>query len=99
MPEALRLFLIEDDDDIAFLMGKILERAGHHVTVCRTGADALVALSHSQFSLVILDQGLPDMEGLDLLRTLNREGITAPVLMVAARGDQLLATKVLRAGA
>src|SRR5438105_1751210 len=99
MPESLSVFLVENSDDIAFLMRKTLERSGHRVTICRTGADALMVIGHNQFGLVILDQELPDMRGLDLLRSLNREGITAPVLMVSARGDERLATEVLRAGA
>jgi PAS domain S-box-containing protein len=99
MTESLRLFLVEDDDDIALLIRKSLERAGHHVTTCRTAADALIVLGHSQFHLVLLDQRLPDMSGLDLLQTLHREGIATPVLMVTAYGDEHLATQVLRAGA
>src|SRR5262245_7642236 len=99
MPEALRLFLVEDDDDFAYLMRKSLERAGHQVTICHTGADALIVLSHSHFNLVVLDEGLPDMRGLELLHTLNREGITTPILMVTGLGNEELATQVLRAGA
>jgi PAS domain S-box-containing protein len=99
MAETLHLFIVEDDDDVAFLMRKSLERAGHHVAVCHTGADALIVLSHTLFDLVLLDQKLPDMSGLELLRTLNREGIATPVLMVTAQGDEHLAAEVLRAGA
>jgi PAS domain S-box-containing protein len=99
MTDPLRLFLIEDDDDIALLIRKSLERAGHQVARCRTAADALIVLAQSTFDLVILDQRLPDMAGLDLLNTLTREGITAPALMVTAYGDEQLATRVLRAGA
>ena len=47
MTEALRLFLIEDDDDIALLIRKSLERAGHQVTRCRTAADALIVLGQT----------------------------------------------------
>src|SRR5262245_16058542 len=99
MPEALHVFLVEALDDIAFLMRKTLERSGHRVSVCRAGADALMVLGHNQFNLVILDQELPDMKGLDLLRALSREGIAAPVLMVTGRGDERLAAEALRAGA
>jgi two-component system cell cycle sensor histidine kinase/response regulator CckA len=99
MPESLRLFIVEDDDDFAYLMRKSLERAGHHVTVCHSGADALLVLGHAAFHLVLLDQRLPDMDGLDLIHTLNREGVTTPVLMVTGYGDEHLATQVLRSGA
>jgi PAS domain S-box-containing protein len=100
MTDALRLFLIEDDDDIALLIRKSLERVGHHVTRCRSAADALIVLGHTSFDLILLDQKLDNsMSGLELLTTLAREGIAAPVLMVTAHGDERLATRVLRAGA
>lgn len=99
MSEPLQLFLIEDETDFAYLMRKSLERAGHQVTVCHSAADALIVLEHNRFNLVILDQKLPDMQGLELLQTLNREGINTPVLMVTGMGDEDLATQVLRAGA
>jgi PAS domain S-box-containing protein len=97
--ESLRLFLVEDNDDIALLVRKALERAGHQVTRCRTAADALTVLGHQAFDLVLLDQRLPDMLGIDLLRALSREGIAAPTLMVTGHGDEHLASQVLRAGA
>src|ERR1700676_3767927 len=101
MTDSLRLFLIEDEEEIALLIRKSLERAAHHVTRCRTAADALIVLGQSQFDLVILDNLLPDMKGLDLLQTLTREGITVPVLMITGegRGSEELATSALRAGA
>jgi PAS domain S-box-containing protein len=99
MTESLRLFLVEDDDDIALLIRKSLERAGHRVTTCRTAADALTVLGDTHFNLVILDQILPDMSGLDLLQTMNHDGIHVPVLMVTGYGDEQLATQVLQAGA
>jgi PAS domain S-box-containing protein len=99
MTEALRLFVIENDDDTALLIRRHLERAGHTVTCCRSGADALIVLGHTPFDLVLLDQGLPDMLGLDLLQILGREGICVPVLMVTQEKEAETATRVLRAGA
>ena len=97
--EQLNLFLIEDDDDVALLMRRCLERAGHRVTSCRTAADALIVLGQRPFDLALLDQVLPDMTGIDLVEALARENISVPILMVTARGDQELAARVLRAGA
>lgn len=99
MSDALRLFLIEDDDDVALHMRRALEKARYSVTRCRTGDDALIVLSQSTFDLLLLDQKLPDMTGLDLLHRLGEEGVAVPVLMVTARGDEHLATRVLQAGA
>jgi PAS domain S-box-containing protein len=97
--ESLNLFVVEDDDDIALLVRKSLERAGHRVTRCRTGADALTVLGHTPFDLVLLDQKLPDLAGAELLRALAGENIPVPALMVTAHGDEHLASQVLRAGA
>jgi PAS domain S-box-containing protein len=99
MTDPLRLFLIEDDDDVTLLIRKSLERLQHQVTRCRTGADALIVLEQNTFDLILLDQCLPDMTGEELLYTLRREGITVPVLIVTERGDEQLATRVLQAGA
>lgn len=98
MSEKLRLFIVEDDDDVAFLMRKSLERAGHEATVCHQGADALIVLGHSDFDLVLLDQQLPDILGIDLLHRLSQEGINIPVLMITGVGTEDLAAQVLRAG-
>jgi hypothetical protein len=95
----LKLFLIEDDDDIALLIRKSLERSQHQVMRCRTAADALIVLAQTSFDVVLLDQMLPDMEGLELLQQLTREGISVPVLMVTGAGNERLAARVLRAGA
>jgi signal transduction histidine kinase/CheY-like chemotaxis protein len=102
MAETLDLFLVEDEDDVAFHMRRLLERAGHRVTVCRSGADALIVLTNRQFDLVLVDYRLdldPQMNGLDLLHALHREGISTPVLMVTAQGSEEFAADVLRAGA
>src|SRR5262249_28453563 len=83
-----RVFLIEDDEDHALLIRKILERAGHAVTRCRTAADALSVLGDGEYDLVLLDQDLPDMPRLDLLRAMAREGIATPALMIAGKGNR-----------
>ncbi len=99
MTDSLRLFLIEDDPDEALVIRKNLERAGHQVTCCRTGADAQIVLGQADFDLVILDQGLPDMDGLDLLALLTREGVSVPVLMVTGHKTVEMARRALLAGA
>jgi PAS domain S-box-containing protein len=99
MTDPLRLFLVADDDDVALLIRKTLERVGHQVSRCRTAADALIVLAQSTFDLVLVEQALPDASGLDLLNALGREGVAAPAVIVAAGGDEQLAARALRAGA
>ena len=99
MTDVLRLFLIEDDEDIALLIRKSLERDRHHVTAAAPPPtpSSSWATPRSTWSSSI--RQLPDMSGLDLLQTLAREGIAAPVLMVTVYADDELAASVLRAGA
>jgi DNA-binding response OmpR family regulator len=99
MALSLSLLLVEDDEDIAILMRRSLERAGHHVTVCDSAGAALVVLRHSSFDLIILDQWLPGVKGLDLLQMLNREGRVTPLIMVAPLYDENLPAQALGAGA
>src|SRR5947208_7046258 len=99
MSEPLRLFLVEDDDDLAFITRLCLERAGHEVTVCHSGTDALIVLGQVPYDLVVLDYFLEDMKGSELLHRLRQDGIRTPVLMITAYGDQQLAAQVLREGA
>jgi PAS domain S-box-containing protein len=99
MAEPLRLFLVEDDDDLALLIRKCLERADAQVTRCRTAADALIVLTQNRYDLVLLDPALPDRTGTDLLQALGREGIAIPVLALISRGDEPRAAELLRAGA
>jgi PAS domain S-box-containing protein len=99
MAESLNLLLIEDNDDSAFLIQKSLERAQHRVTRCRTAAGALIVMQQQSFDLIILDQELPDMFGLDLLRQFERDGGGQPIIMVTGEGNEALAAEVLRLGA
>ncbi|HMF14629.1 MAG TPA: response regulator [Gemmataceae bacterium] len=99
MKESYQLFLIENDDAQALPIRGCLERAGHAVTCCRTGADALIVLSHGTYDLVLLSHRLPDMAGLDLLLALAREGIGVPCIVFAEAGDEQRGADALRAGA
>src|SRR5262245_54455690 len=99
MSESLRLFLVENEDDMAFVARVCLERAGHQVTVCHSGVDALIVLGQLPYDLVVLDYFLEDMKGSELLRRLRQDGVRTPVLMITGYGDEQLAAQVLREGA
>src|SRR5438445_4049214 len=83
MSESLRLFVVEDNDDIAFVTRLCLERAGHQVTVCHSGTDALIVLGQVSYDLVVLDSFLEDMKGSDLLHRLPPDRTRTPVLMIS----------------
>jgi DNA-binding response OmpR family regulator len=92
----VRVLIVEDDDGVASALVEVLGSHGHRVTRCCLGADALTA--HRDADLVLLDLGLPDIEGLEVLRRLRRVS-AVPVLVLTARGDERSVVRGLRCGA
>ena len=98
MTQPLRLFLVEDQEDVAFVVRKHLERAKYEVTVCRTGTDALIVLGNSPFDIVLfarLPCLLPTCTGWTLIQAVAREGINTPVVLMTGVGDEKLAAKAM----
>lgn len=81
----MRLLLIEDDHELANALLQSLAQSGHASDVAGSGKAALASSAATAYDLVILDLGLPDMDGLDLLAQLRRRGLLAPVLILTAR--------------
>jgi DNA-binding response OmpR family regulator len=92
----MRIGIVEDDDGVAGALQDGL--AVHRIQSARMtrGADLLVR--HAQFDLVILDLGLPDADGLDVLRQLRRISLV-PVIVLTARDDERTIVRALRSGA
>ena len=82
-----RILVVEDDLNIARLVRDYLERAGFDVTVAGDGGAAVASARGSRPDLVVLDLGLPGMDGLDVAREL-RTGSPVPIVMVTARGEE-----------
>jgi len=85
---ALRIVVAEDDAAIRELLVHHLTREGFRCTETSDGPSTLRAV-RSGTDLVILDIGLPVVDGFDVVRTLRREGRALPVVMVTARGDEV----------
>lgn len=81
----MRVLIVEDDPILADGLMRILRQASHVVTHEDNGQRADHLLTVQQFDLVILDMGLPDMEGSEVLRRLRRRGVKVPVLVLTAR--------------
>jgi DNA-binding response OmpR family regulator len=81
----MRLLIVEDEARIAELVKAGLARAGFAVDVVRQCSDARVALSVTAYDAAVVDLGLPDGDGLDLLRELRTGGNQTPVLVLTAR--------------
>ena len=80
------ILLVEDDKIIAESIAFALEKDAFVVTHCELGSDALEYINNNQVDLVLLDIGLPDMNGFDVLRKIRATHET-PVIIVTARDD------------
>lgn len=82
----MRLLLVEDNARLASLIREGLDRQGFAVDWCETVDGAEHALRINDYDLMLLDLGLPDGEGLDLVRGLRRRQDMKPILVLTARG-------------
>ena len=81
----MRLLLVEDDALLGAGLRAALGKCGFEVTWVRLGAAALEQLAVEEFTAMVLDIGLPDLSGLDVLRRLRATGAGLPVLVLTAR--------------
>ncbi|HEV3404926.1 MAG TPA: response regulator transcription factor [Gaiellaceae bacterium] len=92
------VLLIEDEESIASVVRAYLERDGYKVAWARSGADGLAELSRHAVRLVVLDIGLPDINGFEVCRQI-RSRSTVPILMLTARDDEIDRVTGLEVGA
>ncbi|MCG2799400.1 MAG: response regulator transcription factor [Cellulomonas sp.] len=96
MPSVL---VVEDDRDIRELLRRYLERDGHGVLTTGSGAEALNLLAAGGIDLLLLDLGLPDVDGLDVLASARDQVPAVPTVVLSARGTVPERILGLRAGA
>src|SRR6478735_9355289 len=94
-----RVLLAEDDDAIAEPLARALRREGHEVDVHGDGRTAFDAARSGAADILVLDLGLPGMDGLEVCRALRAGGHTLPVLVLTARNDEVDTVVGLDAGA
>ena len=92
------ILIVDDEPPIRRLLRTGLATQGFEISDAASGQAALTALARKH-DLVILDLGLPDMNGLDLLRTLREGGDTTPVLVLSSRDDEPGKVKAFDLGA
>jgi len=93
------VLLAEDDAAISDPLTRALEREGYDVVVCRDGPGTLETALSGSVALVLLDLGLPGMDGLEVCRQLRATRSSVPVLVLTARTDEVDFVVGLDAGA
>lgn len=81
----MRILLVEDDKPLSDALSRSLREANHAVDCVFRGKDALNAVLDEQTDLIILDLGLPDIDGLDVLKSVRRKRKSMPVIILTAR--------------
>lgn len=81
----MRVLLVEDDAGLCDVVARGLDEAGMRTTAVPTGEAAVAELTHSTWDAVVLDLGLPGMDGLEVLRSARSGGVYAPVIVLTAR--------------
>ena len=94
-----RVLVVEDELQIAAFLDKGLRTAGFEPLIAREGQAALEAVRAGNFDLVILDLGLPDLDGLTVLRSLRETDSTTPAIILTARDGARETVEGLDAGA
>ena len=94
-----RLLLVEDDPTLRQALSFNLTREGYEVAAAADGESALEAARSERLDLILLDVMLPGMSGIEVLRVLRREGVTTPVIILSAKGDEIDRVVGLKIGA
>lgn len=96
-----KILVIEDDELMRELVGVHLGDAGHEVVACADGADAIRSILAQKPDLVLLDLGMPYIDGFELLKALKGDPLTQalPVIVLSSRTDLLSFERVTELGA
>lgn len=94
-----RLLLVEDDPTLRQALAFNLTREGYEVTSKADGPSALEAAHDDRLDLILLDVMLPGMSGIEVLRALRGDGVTTPVIILSAKGDEIDRVVGLKVGA
>ena len=98
MTRAARILLVDDDVSIQRAVAPLLRSRGYHVDVVGTGLEAVTAVVDDAPDLIVLDLGLPDLEGAEVCRRM-RKHTKAPIVVLSARSGEAEKVAVLDIGA
>ena len=79
------ILVIDDDEDMRLLIGRLLENSGYKVTLAGDGIDALLEMGKTSFDLILADVNMPNLDGFKLLEMKTQKGIEGPVVFLTSR--------------
>ncbi len=95
----MKILVVEDDKTVGQYVKRGLEEQRFHVDLVEDGLEGLRLGSGGQYDLIVLDLRLPEMTGLEVLRTLRDRGLTVPILVLTAQDAVDFKVQALRSGA
>jgi len=95
----MRILIVEDHAELVTMLVRLLETAGYASDCATTAEDALLVLSYTRYAVVILDLGLPDADGLSVVRAMRERDDRTPVIALTARASVAHRVTGLEAGA
>ena len=99
MPDQSRILVVDDDEGVREYVDEVLTRAGLEVVTAVDGERGLEALDERSPDLVLLDLGMPDANGLDVLLRIKRSHGDLPVVMLSGQGEPANVVESIRRGA
>ena len=84
---AMRILVVEDEPKMAEAIRRVLVAERNSVDLAEDGVAALAFAGDRDYDVIVLDRGLPDLDGLEVLRLLRSRGVSTPVLMLTALGS------------
>ena len=94
-----KILIIDDDVDICALLKRFLERNGYEVTTSFKGQEGLQQFTNNDFDVVLTDFRLPDLDGIEVLKSIKKAKSNIPVIVITGYSDVGQAVKVIRLGA
>ena len=97
--QLLTVFIVDDDDDIRSSLSRALSKRGYTVETFSSARHFLKAYDHNKLGCVILDYGMPDMNGLELQQHMKEQSILLPVIFITGHGGIPESVQAIKQGA
>ncbi len=98
-PDPIRILCVEDDPATARLLQRRLVHAGYSVDLARNGEEGIEKWERGAYDVLVVDQGMPGMTGLEVIRTLASRGPLPPTIMITGAGNEAIAVEAMKLGA